>query len=262
MFCNRSLTQYTNAYACSACMYTYEWLSLSRISGNHIPEELVVVQLVEKLHAFDGTLIFIMSFTHSRTEAYLESVKHITLPHTTTIPLRSSLMLSSYLRTGLTSDHVNSVSSAKILYDFRFSHAGYMPCPFSLPAFDQLTNSFWGVRGSVVGWGTMLQAGRSPVRVPDEVHFLNIPNPSSRTMTLGSTQPLREMSNRNLPAGKKQPARRDDNLAAICEPNVWKCGSLNLSQPYGPACTGITLPLPFTNSFWRLITKYFYAPLT
>jgi hypothetical protein len=24
-------------------------------------------------------------------------------------------------------------------------------------------------RGSVVGWGTMLQAGRSPVRVPDEV---------------------------------------------------------------------------------------------
>jgi hypothetical protein len=28
-----------------------------------------------------------------------------------------------------------------------------------------------GVRGSVVGWGTMLQARRSPVRVPDEVDF-------------------------------------------------------------------------------------------
>jgi hypothetical protein len=26
-------------------------------------------------------------------------------------------------------------------------------------------------RGSVVGWGTMLQAGRSPVRVPDKVDF-------------------------------------------------------------------------------------------
>jgi hypothetical protein len=28
-----------------------------------------------------------------------------------------------------------------------------------------------GARGSVVGWGTVLQAGRSPVRVQDEVNF-------------------------------------------------------------------------------------------
>jgi hypothetical protein len=28
-----------------------------------------------------------------------------------------------------------------------------------------------GGRGSVVGWGTMLQAGKSPVRIPDEVDF-------------------------------------------------------------------------------------------
>jgi hypothetical protein len=28
-----------------------------------------------------------------------------------------------------------------------------------------------GARGSVVGWGTMLQAGRSTVRVLDEVEF-------------------------------------------------------------------------------------------
>jgi hypothetical protein len=28
--------------------------------------------------------------------------------------------------------------------------------------------------------------------------FFNLPNPSSRTMALGSTQPLREMSTRNL----------------------------------------------------------------
>jgi hypothetical protein len=66
----------------------------------------------------------------------------------------------------------------------------------------------------------MLQAGRSPVRVPDEVDFLNLPNPSSRTMALGSTQPLTKMSTRKLPGGKKCPARRADNLAAICEPNV------------------------------------------
>jgi hypothetical protein len=33
---------------------------------------------------------------------------------------------------------------------------------------------------------------------PDEVAFLNSPNPSGRTMALGSTQPLTEMSTRNL----------------------------------------------------------------
>jgi hypothetical protein len=66
----------------------------------------------------------------------------------------------------------------------------------------------------------MLQAGRSPVRVSDEVDFFNLPSPPSRTMPLGSTQPLTEMSTRNLPGGKKRPARRADNLTAVCEPNV------------------------------------------
>jgi hypothetical protein len=50
--------------------------------------------------------------------------------------------------------------------------------------------------------------------------FLNLPNPSSRTMTLRSTQPLTEMSTRNLPGGKRRPARKADNLTAICEPIV------------------------------------------
>jgi hypothetical protein len=50
----------------------------------------------------------------------------------------------------------------------------------------------------------MLQVGRSPVQVPDEVDFLNLPNPSSRTMALGSTQPLTQMSTRNLPGDKKR----------------------------------------------------------
>jgi hypothetical protein len=66
----------------------------------------------------------------------------------------------------------------------------------------------------------MLQAGTSRVRVPDEVDFFNVPNPSSHTMALGSTQPLTEISSRNLPGGKKRPARGADNLAAISEPNV------------------------------------------
>jgi hypothetical protein len=66
----------------------------------------------------------------------------------------------------------------------------------------------------------MIQAGRSPVRVPDEVHSFNLPNASSRTMALGWTQTVTEMSIRNFPGGKKQPAPKTDSLAAICEPNV------------------------------------------
>jgi hypothetical protein len=56
---------------------------------------------------------------------------------------------------------------------------------------------------------------------PDDVDFfLNLPNPSSRTMVLGSTQPLTEMSTMNLPGDKGRPARKADNLTAIYEPIV------------------------------------------
>jgi hypothetical protein len=39
-------------------------------------------------------------------------------------------------------------------------------------------------------------------------------------MVLWSTQFLIEMSTRNLPGGKGQPARKADNLTANCEPIV------------------------------------------
>jgi hypothetical protein len=39
-------------------------------------------------------------------------------------------------------------------------------------------------------------------------------------MALESTQPLTEMSTRNLPGGKGRPARKADNLTAIYEPIV------------------------------------------
>jgi hypothetical protein len=50
--------------------------------------------------------------------------------------------------------------------------------------------------------------------------IFNLPNPPSRTMALGSTQPLTEMSTRNLPGGKGRTARKADNLTAISEPVV------------------------------------------
>jgi hypothetical protein len=59
--------------------------------------------------------------------------------------------------------------------------------------------------------------------IPDEViGFFDRPHISSRTMALGSTQPLTEMSTRNLPGDKGLPARRADNHTAICYPIVWK----------------------------------------
>jgi hypothetical protein len=79
----------------------------------------------------------------------------------------------------------------------------------------------------------MLQAGRSPVRVPDEVDFFNLANPSSRTMDLGPTQPITEISTWNFPGGKKRPACRTGNLAAICEPNVSNVGASTSRNPKG-----------------------------
>jgi hypothetical protein len=69
----------------------------------------------------------------------------------------------------------------------------------------------------------MLQVRRSQVWFPiRSLDIFNLPNPSSHIMNLGSTQPLTEMSTRNLPGGKGQLAHTADNVTAICEPTVWK----------------------------------------
>jgi hypothetical protein len=62
------------------------------------------------------------------------------------------------------------------------------------------------------------------------IFLFNLPNPSSRTMALGSTQPLTEMSTRYLPGGGKgRPARRAD-LWADCLENV---GASTSQTPMG-----------------------------
>jgi hypothetical protein len=48
----------------------------------------------------------------------------------------------------------------------------------------------------------MLQARMLRVRVPIRWIFLNLSNPSSRNVALGSTQTLTEMNTRNLPGGE------------------------------------------------------------
>jgi hypothetical protein len=73
-------------------------------------------------------------------------------------------------------------------------------------------------------------------------------------MALGSTQPLREMSTRNLPGDKGRRAHKADNLTSICEPTVLrKCGSLDVSQPYEIPRPLTGIPFPF--SFYANETK-------
>jgi hypothetical protein len=50
--------------------------------------------------------------------------------------------------------------------------------------------------------------------------YFNVPNPSSRSVALGSTKPLTEINTRNFPEGKARSARKTDGLIAICEPIV------------------------------------------
>jgi hypothetical protein len=45
-------------------------------------------------------------------------------------------------------------------------------------------------------------------------------------MALGSTQPVTELSTRNLPGGEERSASKADNLIAICEPSVSKMWEL------------------------------------
>jgi hypothetical protein len=78
-----------------------------------------------------------------------------------------------------------------------------------------------GPRGSVVGWGTMLQPGGSRVRIPmRSLDYFSLLDPSSRTNALGTTQPVREMSAKNISGAKGRPARKADNLTASCVPIV------------------------------------------
>jgi hypothetical protein len=69
-------------------------------------------------------------------------------------------------------------------------------------------------------------------------------------MALESTQRLTEMSTRNLPGGKGRSALEAD-LTAFCEPLSRKCGTLDVSLPYGPSrpTTGIALPTHVSNMY-------------
>jgi hypothetical protein len=75
-------------------------------------------------------------------------------------------------------------------------------------------------------------------------------------MVLWSTQPLTEMSTRNIPGGKGRPARKAENLTAICEPTVYKLWGLDVAQPYGPSQPVTEIPTLLVHKcVWIRVTR-------
>jgi hypothetical protein len=88
-----------------------------------------------------------------------------------------------------------------------------------------------GVCSNTVGWGTVLQAGRTWVRFPMvSFEFFHWPNPSSRTMPLGLTQPLTETCTTDLLGGKGD---RCPGLTTL-SPSCANCQKFWEPQPPGP----------------------------
>jgi hypothetical protein len=75
-----------------------------------------------------------------------------------------------------------------------------------------------GARGSIVGWGAMLQAGRPGTRSEQVIGFFNLPNPCSRIMARGLLNLWQKQVPEIFLRSKGRPTREADNLVAICEP--------------------------------------------
>jgi len=85
-------------------------------------------------------------------------------------------------------------------------------------------------------------------------------NPSGRTMALGSTQPVTEMSTTNISCGVKAVGAYGWQPYRLHVLTVLKSASLNLLEPSGPVqdCNGIASPLPLHYHHTVLLTEGVY----
>jgi hypothetical protein len=137
------------------------------------------------------------------------------------------------------------------------------------PTHITLLHNIPGACSSTVDWGPMLQAGKSRVRVLMRWIFFSLPNPSSHTMALGLTQPLTEMSTRNL-SGEVNGGWRVRltlrHLWADCLEKMWKPRRLTTLRAFmacyrdsftftlcnTPNCYHMNNHVNFTDELWKL----------
>jgi hypothetical protein len=95
---------------------------------------------------------------------------------------------------------------------------------------------FCGIRGDAIHWGTALQAGRSRVRFPmgvfKVIHSVFV---SCRTTNLGSTQPLTEISSKDLTLARAGAGAGGGGVKAAgmrrLSEDSWSLNGLELSGP-------------------------------
>ena len=115
--------------------------------------------------------------------------------------------------------------------------------------------NFLGACCSAVGWGTVLKSWKVVGSIPDGViGIFHWHNPSGRTVALGSTQPLTEISTRNISWGWRRPVRKADNLTTFMCRLSWNLGTSTSWNPQGLCrpVMGLLYLLPFYSTFYMV----------